>query len=68
MPSSPLPLDPDSIALSGIEPEHFRRWLQLFRATTTRLFASADAAEFDTVARRIATSLQYGFFGEVKVA
>jgi hypothetical protein len=27
-----------------------------------------DAAEFQTVSRRIAASLQYGFFGEVKVA
>ena len=56
------------MALSGITPEHFRRWLNLFEATTARLFAPADAAEFQTVARRIAASLQYGFFGEVKVA
>ncbi|WP_343731579.1 group III truncated hemoglobin [Duganella sp.] len=56
------------MALSGITPEHFRRWLQLFRATTRRLFGPADAAEFETVACRIAASLQYGFFGEVKAA
>lgn len=56
------------MALSGITPAHFQRWLQLFHASTTRLFAPDDAAEFETVARRIAASLQYGFFGEVKVA
>jgi len=55
------------MALSGISPEHFRRWLALFVAHTERLFAPADAAEFQTVARRIAASLQYGFFGEVNV-
>jgi hemoglobin len=54
--------------LNGVTPDHFRRWLQLFDATTARLFAPVDAAEFQTVARRIAASLQYGFFGEVKVA
>ena len=53
--------------LSGITPEHFQRWLTLFIATTDHLFAPADAQEFQTVARRIAGSLQYGFFGEVKV-
>jgi hemoglobin len=56
------------MALSGIQPDHFRRWLQLFDATTTRMFGAEDAAEFQTVSRRIAVSLQYGFFGEVKVA
>jgi len=54
--------------LSGIKPEHFQRWLQLFVATTNRLFAPADAEEFQVVARRIAASLQLGFFGEVKVS
>ena len=51
--------------LSGIEPQHFRRWLALFEATAARLFAPALADEFLTVARRIAASLQYGFFGKV---
>ena len=53
--------------LNGVTPEHFMRWLTLFEANATRLFGPADAAEFKTVARRIAASLQYGFFGEVKV-
>lgn len=54
--------------LTGVTPDHFLRWLTLFEATATRLFNPTDAAEFKTVARRIAASLQYGFFGEVKVA
>lgn len=54
--------------LNGVQPEHFVRWLQLFEAATARLFGPEDAAEFQIVARRIGASLQYGFFGEVKVA
>lgn len=54
--------------LNGVTPEHFLRWLTLFEASATRLFNPADATEFKTVARRIAASLQYGFFGAVKVA
>ncbi|MBV7534829.1 group III truncated hemoglobin [Duganella sp. sic0402] len=54
--------------LNGITPDHFLRWLQMFVATTNQLFSTADAEEFQTVARRIAASLQLGFFGEVKVA
>jgi hemoglobin len=56
------------MALSGIEPDHFRRWLALFEATATRLFEPAVAHEFLTVAGRIASSLQYGYFGKVVVA
>lgn len=56
------------MALSGIEPAHFRRWLTLFEATATRLFDAPLAAEFTLVARRIAASLQLGFFGKVAVA
>lgn len=55
------------MALRGIEPEHFRRWLALFEATAARLFAADTAAEFALVARRIAASLQFGFFGKVVV-
>jgi hemoglobin len=55
------------MALCGIEPDHFRRWLALFQASATRLFAPAQANEFLTVAGRIAASLQYGYFGKVLV-
>jgi hemoglobin len=39
----------------------------MFEATATRLFEPAVATEFITVARRIAASLQYGYFGKVVV-
>jgi hemoglobin len=55
------------MALGGVEPEHFRRWLLLFEATAARLFEAPLAAEFTLVARRIAASLQFGFFGKVVV-
>jgi hemoglobin len=55
------------MALSGIDPEHFRRWLAMFEATARRLFEPAVADEFMTVAGRIAASLQYGYFGKVLV-
>lgn len=51
--------------LQGVEPAHFRRWLALFGQTAGRLFPPALAEEFTTVGRRIAASLQYGFFGKV---
>lgn len=53
--------------IHGVEPEHFRHWLALFEASARRLFAPALADEFLVVARRIAGSLQYGFFGKVEV-
>jgi hemoglobin len=55
------------MALCGIEADHFRRWLALFQATATRLFEPAVANEFLLVAGRIASSLQYGYFGKVVV-
>jgi hemoglobin len=55
------------MALSGVKPEHFSRWLSIFFATTDRLFAPAVAHEFQLVGKRIAASLQYGFFGKVIV-
>jgi hemoglobin len=54
--------------LNGVEPDHFRRWLVMFEATAARLFAAPIADEFIITARRIAASLQYGFFGKVEVS
>lgn len=54
--------------LNGIEPRHFERWLALFTQAATRLFGTEVAAEFIVVAGRIATSLQYGFFGKALAA
>jgi hemoglobin len=53
------------MALPGVQPAHFQRWLVLFQATADRLFEPAVAQEFRLVASRIAQSLQYGFFGQV---
>ena len=53
--------------LKGVAPEHFRRWLDIFAATVARLFEPAVADEFMLVARRIAGSLQYGYFGKIEV-
>ena len=54
--------------LQGIEAEHFRRWLGLFEAHARRMFAPETAEAFLAAARRIAASLQYGYFGRVEVA
>ena len=51
--------------LSGIEPAHFRRWLDLFGETASQLFEAEQAEQFIGMARRVASSLQIGFFGEV---
>lgn len=54
------------MALQGIGMAHFRRWLALFEAHVRRLFRPEVAASFLAAARRIATSLQYGFFGRAE--
>ena len=54
--------------LQGIGVEHFQRWLGLFERHARRLFEPAVADEFLVVAKRIAASLQYGYFGRVEVA
>jgi hemoglobin len=53
--------------LQGVEPEHFRRWLGLFETHVRRLFEPQAADAFMVAARRIAASLQYGYFGKVEV-
>ncbi|WBS00994.1 group III truncated hemoglobin [Pseudoduganella sp. SL102] len=56
------------MTLEGVTPAHFQRWLDLFDATARRLFETPVADELLVVAKRIAASLQYGFFGKVEVA
>ncbi len=56
------------MTLKGVTPQHFQRWLDLFDATARRLFEALVADELLVVAKRIAASLQYGFFGKVEVA
>ncbi len=53
--------------LQGVEIEHFRRWLGLFESHARRLFAPEVAEAFLVAARRIAASLQYGYFGRADV-
>jgi hemoglobin len=55
------------MALSGIEAEHFVRWLTLFRLTAIDVFGIDGAADALEVAQRIASSLQLGFFGDIRV-
>ena len=56
------------MALSGIGTEHFVRWLTLFRLTAIDVFGIDGAAEPLAVAQRIASSLQLGFFGDIRVS
>ncbi|OGB21035.1 MAG: hypothetical protein A3I66_18820 [Burkholderiales bacterium RIFCSPLOWO2_02_FULL_57_36] len=51
--------------LNGIEPGHFRRWLDLFSQTANELFEAEQAEQFIGMARRVASSLQIGFFDKV---
>jgi len=55
------------MALSGIDTEHFVHWLTLFRMTAVEVFGTEGAAEPILVAQRIASSLQLGFFGDIRV-
>jgi hemoglobin len=56
------------MALTGIEPAHFERWLRLFEQTARELFDQQSAEQFLKTARRGASSLQIGFFGDVAVS
>ena len=53
--------------IQGVDIEHFRRWLGLFETHARRLFQPEVADAFMVVARRIAASLQYGYFGRAEV-
>ena len=52
--------------LQGVDMAHFRNWLALFETHVRRLFQPDVAEEFLVVARRIAASLQYGYFGRAE--
>ena len=55
------------MGLSGIEKDHFVRWLTLFKDTSIEVFGPEGAKAPLQVAERIAASLQMGYFGEVAV-
>ncbi len=52
------------MALDGIQPAHFNRWLTLFQRTVQHLFEPAPAKTIMAIADKIAASLQLGYFGE----
>ncbi len=52
---------PAHLKIDGVEPDHFTRWLTLFRATARELFVPALAEAFILRAERIAESLKLGF-------
>jgi hemoglobin len=52
------------MALSGVDREHFVRWLALFRQTAHETYVEDDAREVIEVAERIAASIQLGYFGK----
>ncbi|MBX3607231.1 MAG: group III truncated hemoglobin [Piscinibacter sp.] len=51
------------MALDGVQPEHFLRWLTLWHRHTNRLLPPVDARELQRVAHGIARNLFHGFFG-----
>ena len=48
------------MALSGLTPEHFARWLTLFQDTAQKRLTPEKADMMDKMARRIAQSFQMG--------
>ena len=52
------------MALTGIESEHFVRWLTLFRLTAIEVFGIDEAKVPIQAAERIAASLQLGYFAD----
>ena len=52
------------MALDGITPQHFERWLTLWFATTGRLFSAPVAERFQTMALGIARNIHRGYFND----
>lgn len=53
------------MAVSGVTPLHFRRWLTLWIVNTDALFDTATATELQQVASGIARNLYRGYFGHL---
>ena len=51
------------MALEGVRPEHFLRWLTLWHKHTNALLNHEDAVELQEVAHGIGRNLFHGFFG-----
>lgn len=56
------PMLKHTIHRARITPEHFTRWLALWRQTTNEVMAPAAAAELQTKAERIGESLKLALF------
>lgn len=54
---------PKHIALKQVRPEHFDRWLSLFRETAAEVCEGADADLFVERAEMIAESFKLGMYG-----
>ena len=54
------------MVLTGIEKQHFVRWLALFKMTAIEIFGVKDADVALQVAERIAASLQLGYSAEAQ--
>jgi hemoglobin len=50
------------MAIPGVQPQHFERWLSLWHRHTGRLFPPAVAAELQQVAQGVGRNLHYGYF------
>lgn len=48
------------LVLSGLTPEHFTRWLMLFKAAADQSLRPAEAEAIHAMAKRIAQSFQMG--------
>lgn len=48
----------------GVTPEHFTRWIRLWRQHTNAAFDAASARRFQSVAMGIASQLHRGHFGQ----
>ena len=54
------------MALTGIEKQHFVRWLALFNMTAVEIFGVEEAAIAMRVAGRMAAGIQMGYFAETR--
>lgn len=52
------------MAVPGVTPLHFRRWLALWQAHTGAAFDATTTSELQQVARGIARNLYRGYFGQ----
>jgi len=52
------------VDMPGLAPQHFGRWLALFEARVTTMFAPRDAQSLMLTAQGLARGMQVGLFGD----